>query len=181
MIIMLILVFLVYVVVPIVALVLEKPTSDFNEDFLIGNDNYFIDEIKFKKLNKGAFTPTKADSGSNGFDLTAISKKETENYIEYDTGIAFEVPVGYVGLLFPRSSVSNTQLVLANSVGVLDSSYRGSARFRFKKIYGTGNIYEVGDRIGQIVFIPSPNFELQEVEELSETERGDGGFGASGK
>ena len=82
-------------------------------------------QVKFKKLNKEAYAPEKAHKEDAGFDLKAISREFTDSYIEYDTGLAFEVPTGYVGLLFPRSSVSKKDLTLANCVGVLDSCYRG--------------------------------------------------------
>lgn len=136
--------------------------------------------VNFKKLVNYAVLPVQ-NEGNAGMDMTAISSSVTDNFIEYDTGIAVEIPEGYVGLLFPRSSISNTSLVLANSVGVIDSSYRGPIKFRFKKIINKSNIYTVGERVGQLVIMPYPKIESVEVPELSETERGAGGFGSSGK
>lgn len=136
--------------------------------------------IKFKKLLSNAETPKKSTTGAAGYDLIAISWQDRSEYIEYDTGIAFEIPEGYVGLLFPRSSVSNTSLILANSVGVIDSDYRGSIKFRFKKVNSHEKIYLHGDKIGQIVFVELPKIELQEVDELTDTERSDKGFGSTG-
>lgn len=137
--------------------------------------------IKFKKLHPEAATPVWSKDNA-GIDLTAVSFKPEELYIEYDTGIAFEIPEGYVGLLFPRSSVSNTGLFLANSVGVVDSSYRGTIKARF---YSTSdrfrNSYNVGDRVCQLVIIPVPEIILMEADELSSTQRGEGGFGSTGK
>ena len=79
--------------------------------------------LKFKKLVESAKAPNKATSGSNGFDLTATSKEwsdEFQAYV-YGTGIAIEIPKGYVGLLFPRSSVRKYALAMSNCVGVIDS------------------------------------------------------------
>ena len=143
-------------------------------------------KVKIKKLSEDAVLPTYAKPGDAGMDITAISKKVTEHYIEYGTGLSFEVPEGYVMLIFPRSSISNKNLMLTNSVGVLDSGYRGELRFRFKKLLSeaparTLEYYNVGDKIGQIIIIPYPSIEWEEASTLSETERGDGGFGSSGK
>ena len=116
-------------------------------------------------------------------DLTAISETIVEDsgyaYIEYDTGLAFEFPEDHTMLVFPRSSISNQGLILSNSVGVVDEGYRSSIKFRFKWIKG-GSKYNVGDRIGQFMIIPRPKIELEEVEELSKTNRGSGGFGSTG-
>lgn len=137
--------------------------------------------IRYKKLHPDAVTPFKAHAGDAGWDLTAISSTRCIAadfaFIEYDTGIAFEIPEGYVGLLFPRSSICNTGLILANSVGVIDSNYRGSVKFRFKHIPDTA-AYNTGDRIGQLVVVPIVT-ELEEVNELSDTDRNAGGFGST--
>lgn len=139
-------------------------------------------EVKIKKLDPNAVIPSYAKLGDACMDLTAISEVIVEEggygYVEYGTGLAFEVPENYVMLIYPRSSVSNQGLILTNSVGVVDSGYRGEVKFRFKWIKGT-NKYNVGDRVGQFMIIPRPIMELKEAEELSETERGDGGFGSS--
>ena len=91
-------------------------------------------EIKFKKLSDKAVIPTKAHPTDAGFDMTAAEIKITEDYVSYKTNIALEIPEGYVGLLFPRSSNSKKDLLLANSIGVVDSHYRGDVEFRFKRI-----------------------------------------------
>lgn len=79
-------------------------------------------EVKIKKLNENAVIPTYAKDGDAGMDLTATSKSFDEyGNVVYGTGLAFEIPKGYVGLLFPRSSNAKTELFLTNSVGVLDS------------------------------------------------------------
>lgn len=144
-------------------------------------------EVKIKKLNDKAVLPVQVDKGSAGMDLTAISEKlfadGAINYVEYGTGLALEIPEGYVGLIFPRSSISsNTTLILSNSVGVIDSSYRGEIKFRFKSLSPMGNKkYKIGERIGQLVIMPYPKIEFIQVEELNNTERGEGGYGSSGK
>lgn len=140
-------------------------------------------KVKFKKLDRHAVIPVQI-AGNAGMDMTAIKIETTDDYVEYDTGIASEIPEGYVGLLFPRSSISKTSLVMANSVGVVDASYRGPIKFRFKNVakdWQYVNRYVIGDRIGQLVIMPYPSIESVEVDELSETARGDGGFGSTGK
>lgn len=143
--------------------------------------------VKVKKLDPKAVVPKYATNGAAALDLTAISEKVvSENgvaYVEYGTGLAFEIPEGYVGLIFPRSSISsNTTLVLANSVGVIDSDYRGEVKFRFKTIVPVASKkYKVGERVGQIIIVPYPSVTLEEVDELGDTERGSGGYGSTGK
>ncbi len=138
-------------------------------------------KIKFKKMNPNAVMPRMGTTGAAGFDLTAVSMKVKENTLKYDTGIAVEIPPGYVGLAFPRSSVCKTGLSLANSVGVIDSDYRGSISFVFYKGAEFIEAYSYGDRIGQLLIVPIPAVEFVEAEELSETERGKGGYGSTGK
>jgi len=148
-------------------------------------------EIRIKKLDPNAVIPSKAHVNDAGFDLVAVSERVTRNYIEYGTGIAVEIPEGHAGYLFPRSSVSNKKLWLANSVGVIDSNYRGEIKFRFRHALGVStkesDVYKpatgdyVGDRIGQLIILPLPEVTLIEVDELGDSERGDGGFGSSGQ
>ena len=137
-------------------------------------------KVKIKKLVPEATIPKYAKPGDAGLDLTATSISIDEyGCISYGTGIAMEIPEGFLGLIFPRSSISLTGLILANSVGVVDSGYRGEIKCRFKYISGT-NKYSIGDRVAQLVIIPYPQIELKEVDELSSTERGETGFGSSG-
>lgn len=146
--------------------------------------------VKTKKLYEDAKLPTKAHADDAGFDLYAHSMDyDNDGNIVYGTGVAFEIPKGYVGLLFPRSSNAKKDLLLSNSVGVLDSGYRGEVTFKFKIFYpfthhdfihSSTKDYVVGDRIGQIIIMPYPEIEFVEVEDLSQTERGDGGYGSSG-
>lgn len=141
--------------------------------------------IKIKKLNEKAVLPQKADNGSAGWDLIATSERLVLegpiSYVEYGTSLALEIPPGFVGLLFPRSSISsNTSLILNNSIGLLDSSYRGEIKARFKSTLTVGGKkYKLGDKIAQLMVIPYPEIDFEEVNELSETKRGDGGFGSS--
>ena len=150
--------------------------------------------VKYKKLVPEAKAPYRKYDDDAGYDLFAVSKIETDKYVEYGTGIAIEIPKYYVGLVFPRSSVTEKDLILKNCVGVIDTEYRGEIRCRF---YGTNTIrytagkeklidygasaYEIGDRVAQLIIIPIPPVELVESDELSETERGTGSFGHTGK
>lgn len=152
-------------------------------------------EVKIKKLSENSVIPTYAKHGDAGMDLTAVSKKYDEHgNVCYGTGLAFEIPNGFVGLLFPRSSNTKKDLVLGNSVGVLDSGYRGEVVFKFKKhhdlfkcvdgdarysIDHRAEHYEIGNRIGQIIIMPIPKIEFVEVDELSTSDRGVGGFGST--
>lgn len=134
--------------------------------------------FKFKKLYASALAPQKKD-GDCGYDLTALTRVETEAYIEYGTGLALEIPTGFAGLLFPRSSQSKYGMILANCVGVIDPSYRGEVKARFKKV-GNGPEYQVGDRVVQLIIMPIHEPIWSETDTLSETGRGTGGFGSSG-
>lgn len=142
--------------------------------------------VKVKKLNDSAVMPSRADSGSAGWDLTACTERFFAegpiNYVEYDSQLAFEIPPGHVGLVFPRSSItSNTTLMLGNAVAVIDSSYRGSVKLRFKSVSQAGKKYKIGERIGQLIIVPYPEIVFDEVQELSDTSRNEGSFGSSGK
>lgn len=138
-------------------------------------------KVKIKKLHPDAVIPKYAKLGDAGMDLVAIDEQwnDTNTMVTYNTGLSMEIPEGYVGLLFPRSSISKTDLILSNSVGVIDSGYRGSIMFKFR-YPEEGMVYDVGDRIGQIIIMPYPQIEFEEVEELSTSERGEGGFGSTG-
>lgn len=147
-------------------------------------------KIKVKKLVPGAVMPRKAHDSDAGFDLVAVSKSYDQyGNLVYGTGLAFEIPDGYVGLLFPRSSNSKKICSLANSVGVIDSGYRGEVTLKFKALGTYTNIalgdsvmrYEVGDRVGQMLVMELPQVEFLEADELSRSERGDGGYGSTGR
>lgn len=135
--------------------------------------------IKFQKTHPEAKVPTYATPGAAAVDLTSVSRRETEHYIEYDTGLAMELPEGFVGLLAPRSSISNKiDLSLANSVGIIDSDFRGSIKVRFRG--NNSDIYEIGERCAQLMILELPRTRIVEVDQLSDTKRGQGGFGSSG-
>jgi dUTP pyrophosphatase len=138
--------------------------------------------IKFKKLHRYAVTPSYAKPGDAGLDLTATTIISNTTFeVTYGTSIAVEIPEGYAGLIFPRSSIRKYDLQLSNSVGVIDSGYRGELVFTFNKTQGFDSLkYKIGDRIGQLVVLPYPQIELVEANQLSNTERGDEGFGSSG-
>ena len=138
-----------------------------------------------KKVHNNVTMPTKATEGSACFDLYADIPEATwvtvNTPVVIPTGIIFEVPKGYALMLYSRSGHGfKHDLRLANSVGVLDSDFRGEAKV---KLTADGNPYLVtpGERIAQAMLIPIPEFIIKEVDELSETERGAGGFGSSGK
>jgi dUTP pyrophosphatase len=142
--------------------------------------------LKIKKLNDLAKLPTQATIGSAGLDLYATSEKLVVEgpitYVEYSTGIAVQIPPGHMGLIIPRSSISsNTTLMLANSCGLIDSDYRGEITARFKNLsIGASRRYKTWDRIAQLIILPYPAIEIQEVDDLESTERGSGGHGSSG-
>lgn len=145
--------------------------------------------VKIKKLINDAVIPTYATDGSAGMDITATSRSfDKDNNVVYGCGLAFEIPKGYVGLLFPRSSNAKKDLLLSNAVGVLDSDYRGEVTFKFKRTkksifswFKKEKLYECGDKIGQIIIVEYPTIEWEQVTELSETKRGKGGYGSTGR
>lgn len=142
--------------------------------------------VKIKKLVPEAVVPNKAHSSDAGYDLVAVSSKVDEyGCLVYGTGLAFEIPEGYVGLVFPRSSVAKKNLILSNCVGVIDSGYRGEvlAKFGFANRPSVSDdvIYHAGDRIAQLVIMKLPDIQMVESEELSDSERGEGGYGSTGR
>jgi len=146
-------------------------------------------KVNIKKLNPLAKIPKYAKYGDAGMDLTAVSKSfDKYGNISYGTGLAIEIPPKHVGLIFPRSSISKKHLNLANSIGMIDSGYRGEIICKFKptphftidnKEYPEN--YEINDRIAQILIIPFLDIEFNETDILSESERGNNGFGSSGE
>lgn len=141
-------------------------------------------QIKIKKTLPNAVIPTYAHDTDAGLDLTAASvhyDKELDCWI-YDTGIAIEIPEGYVGLVFPRSSNRKTNYYLTNHVGVIDSGYRGSitASFKGRDWNNSQAPYNLGDRIVQLIIMPYPKIEFNEVDTLSNSDRGNNGHGSTG-
>lgn len=149
-------------------------------------------KVKIKKLHPDAVIPFYAKPGDAGMDLTAVNKKYDDyGNLHFGFGLAFEIPKGYVGLIFPRSSCAKVDLTLSNCVGVVDSGFRSEVTAKFKpslryNMFHEGNTptretkYEVGERVAQIIIMPYPQIEFEEAEELSETERGAGSYGSSG-
>lgn len=135
--------------------------------------------VKIKRLNANATIPSYITEGSAGLDLTAVTITVNDNCYEYSTGIAVEIPKGFVGLIFPKSGIYKKNLVLTNCVGVIDSDYRGEIKFKFKNYTDNkfDNIYNIGDKIGQLIIIEYPKIEFVEVDDLDETDRGIMGFG----
>ncbi len=146
-------------------------------------------EVKFKRLNEDACLPTRANNLDAGFDLYAAAGP---TYGELDTvvyslGLAVAIPAGYVGLVFPRSSVCKKTLSLTNSVGVIDAGYRGEVRVVFRDIHATWvdgtHDYDKGDRIAQLIVMPLTEWQPVWADELpvAGDGRGTGGYGSSGK
>ena len=160
--------------------------------------------LKVKKMHPGVKLPVRKHPGDAGLDLFVDSVELVGNDVIFNTGLKMEIPEGYVGLLFPRSSVHETGLRMPNSVGVIDSGYRGEVKARFSLVYGKQteeyldldsldrmevdcfgysdeNIYTVGERCAQLVIVPVLCLEVEEVETLSPSVRGTGGFGSTGR
>lgn len=120
-------------------------------------------EVKIKKLNENAVIPRYAHPTDAGLDLVAVSKsKDNDGNFVYGTGLAFEIPEGYVGLVFPRSSVTARCMTVANCVGVIDSGYRGEVTVKFKP-YLFAKPYDKGDRVAQMIIMPYPHVDFVEV------------------
>ena len=159
-------------------------------------------QIKFRLLYPGVELPAKAHGTDAMYDVIAISRWIADSYVVYGLGFATEMPENWAGYLYPRSSISDKDLQLCNSVGVIDAGFRGewSARFKFVPNFSQAlssfgvfdpaklnaetvmaRLYEVGDKIGQICFAPLPAYDLVPADSLSSTERGTGGFGSTDK
>lgn len=138
-------------------------------------------KVKFKKLHKDAVSPKFAHKTDAGADLTATSMDfSRDRQVVYGTGLCVEIPEGMVGLLFPRSSVRNQDLIMSNCVGVIDAGYLGEIMVTFNLKNPWADIYKVGDRIAQLVIVPVPLVQFVEVDQLSETERNTSGYGSTG-
>lgn len=141
--------------------------------------------LKYKKLNDSAKDPKYAKLGDAGLDLTATKIVKNNLFsVWYNTDIAVEIPKDHFGMLVPRSSISNDgALTLANDVGIIDAGYRGGIQVRFNRTlkgFFTRKKYNVGDRIIQLIIIPFKAVELEKMIYLTETSRGEGGYGSSG-
>lgn len=140
-------------------------------------------EIKFKLNHPNAIIPKYAYDTDACFDLFCAESKKSDLFIEYNTGINILIPEDYVGLLFPRSSVTNKTLILKNSVGVIDHGYLGDIKLRYyitPMFDDNVNTYDIGDRVGQMLIIPRPKIKLLQVESFEDTQRGTNGYGSTG-
>lgn len=145
-------------------------------------------EIKYV-LDEWAQDPLKTYEQDAGWDVTAIDRRVDKRdgllVITYNVGLRFEIPSGYFMDIRARSSVCKTGMWLSNSVGTIDATYRGPVSMVFYKLGNDldGTEYQIGDRIGQLVFpqIPINEIKLVKVDKLSDTERGEGGYGSTGK
>lgn len=142
--------------------------------------------LKIKKKDSWAMTPTYGTDDSAGADLYAgedgvvlIAPEETKLI---STGISMEIPKGYVGLLVARSSMAvKRDLAPANKVGVIDSDYRGEIKVALHNSGSQLQIIEVNERIAQLVIVPYLKATFEDAVELSDSERGEGGFGSTGR
>lgn len=143
-------------------------------------------ELKFKRLEDNAVLPIRGTKGAAGIDLTCIKidtalNEANQLMLVYHTGLAVEIPAGYVGLLIPRSSIWKKSLWLTDNVGVIDSDFRGEIVAFMKATTDTiPAVYKQGERFCQLVIVPVPEYTIAEAAELSETERGENGFGSTG-
>jgi dUTP pyrophosphatase len=138
--------------------------------------------LKFKKLHPEAVIPKRATPYDAGLDLTACSYQydTTNDVYDFGFGLAVEIPEGHVGLIFPRSSIYKTNMSLSNSVGVIDSKYRGELRAKFRPTTGLNSNYNSGERVAQLVIVKYEALNPIEVEELDMNNDRGGGFGSSG-
>lgn len=143
-------------------------------------------DIKVKKLAENAALPVRAHNGDAGLDLVCTRITTTINEVGqlmlvYHTDIAVEIPEGYVGLLFPRSSIYKKSLRTTNAVGVIDSNYRGEVMFVMATTTDVlPSVYKEGERFCQLVIVKLPDVEIVEAQELSDSDRGEDGLGSTG-
>ena len=138
--------------------------------------------VKIKKLHPDAIMPTYGSDGAACFDLNCIGGAYVDSYYVFDTGLAFEIPEGHVMLVFSRSGHGfNNDTRLANCVGVIDHDYRGEVKVKLRCDSLRGGLaVKRGDRIAQAMIIPYPKVGFVWADELSDTDRGAGGFGSTG-
>jgi dUTP pyrophosphatase len=133
-------------------------------------------------MTENAVTPTKANPTDTGFDITLISKIKTDGDVEfYGTGLKITPADGWAFLLFPRSSISKTGYMYANSVGVIDSTYTGEVMVALRKVDKDASDIKLPVRFGQLVPMLHCVYEFVQVDSLDSTARGDGGFGSTGQ
>lgn len=143
-------------------------------------------KINIKKLTETAILPERGSSYAAGYDLFADIKEDVElkphTTAMIPTGLAMEIPEGYFGGVFARSGLASKEsLRPANCVGVVDADYRGEVKVALHNDGDVARVITPGQKVAQLVVVPFLSVEFDEVEELSETVRGAGGFGSTGK
>ena len=143
-------------------------------------------EIKFKKLDPRAVAPVRAHSTDAGFDLTATRITTELNecgqlILVYHTDLAFEIPDGYMGIVVPRSSIFKKSIALTNCAGVIDSGYRGEVMGKFRTTTDVvPAVFKEGERFAQLLILPVLDVQMMASDTLSESERGENGYGSTG-
>ena len=136
--------------------------------------------MKIKLIQNGKM-PVRMTGGACAFDCWARAYDPIPEFrqIRYGLGFSLEVPEGFSALILPRSSICRTSMRLTNGVGLIDRDYRGEVSAVFD-VVGEGNLlYGIGERVAQMLIVPAPLFQLEQVDELSATSRGDGGYGST--
>jgi dUTP pyrophosphatase len=139
-------------------------------------------QLKIKKLNSEAVVPNYAHSDDAGFDLFSVENIEIQpmSRVQVPTGIAMEIPVGHVGLIWDKSGLSHKN-GLKTLGGVIDSGYRGEVKVGLINLSTETYLLEKGHKVAQMIIQKKETCEIVEVDELSDTSRGEGGFGSTGK
>ena len=142
--------------------------------------------VRVKKLSDRAQLPQRGSEDAAGADLRALIDQpqtiEPGQTVMLPTGLAFEIPRGYVGLIFARSSLGSKRgLAPANKVGVIDSDYRGEVKVALHNHSDQPQTIEPDERVAQLVIVPFLAAEFMESDTLSDTDRGEGGFGSTGR
>ena len=143
--------------------------------------------MKIKRLDERAIIPTRGSEEAAGYDLYAVLENDNLTIWPHetkmvDTGWAMKIPKKFFGAIFARSGLASKQgLRPANCVGVIDSDYRGPVKVALHNDTNEHQVIKQGDRIAQLLIIPCCTPDLKEVDELDETERGEGGFGSTGE
>lgn len=142
-----------------------------------------MEQMKVKLVNEYAQLPTRGSKDAAGLDLYCPFhiKVPADSQKKIPLVISVEIPQGYMGLLVPRSSMSKTPLRCANSVGIIDADYRGEISIVYENVSCSDYMIFRGDRIAQLIIVPIAVVDVEEVQTLSETERGTGGYGSTGK
>jgi dUTP pyrophosphatase len=141
-------------------------------------------QVKIKKLHPNAVIPQYATTGAACFDLVSVNEVMIipgREHVALKTGLAFEIPEGYVMMVYSRSGHGfKNGIRLANGTGVIDSDYRGEVMVKMHNVGKNSLLVKAGERIAQAMIIPALQVELEVVDELSDTARGSGGFGSTG-